>query len=303
MKEYRFHWQTWVGVSLLFILLLLTMLLPDKQVQTEYGRPVMRIGVAKWAMTVDKEIDISQMQLQEGKKIENDRIIPILRLWGWMIILPVIMIIVSIIFMIARRRTLSGLITVTGLIATICEIVMRIRVPLGLYWEEGYSGASSIIVLVFAIIVTIYGCLCIEVLRNHDDEVAKAVFGYNNVYEISSEITEYTDNKQITVPHVGRIIGISGEYAGMQLEIQAGEEIVIGRDPAYCMLIYSNKRMSRRQCGIRYDNINGLYQAIDYSSSGTALSDGSLLTTSEYTNLRPGTILYMAKGQEAIQLQ
>lgn len=299
MREYRFHWQTWVGISMLFVLLLLTMFLPDSQVQTEYGSSVMRIGVAKWAMTVDKEIDISHMQIQEGKKIENDRIIPVLRLWGWMIVIPIMMIIVTITFMIARRRTLSGLLTATGLLTVICEIIMRVRVPYGLYWEKGYAGASSIVVLVFAIIITIYGCLCIEVLRNHDDEVK---FEYDNVYEVHSEITEYSQNRRIAVPQVGTIVGISGEYAGMQLEIHAGEEIVLGRDPAYCMLIYTNKRISRRQCGIRYDNINGFYQAIDYSSSGTMLSDGTLLTTSEYTNLRPGTILYMAKGQEAIQL-
>lgn len=301
MREYRFHWQTWVGISILFVLLLLTMLLPDSQVKTEYGTSVMRIGVAKWAVTVNEEIDISRVQMQEGKKIDNDRIIPVLRLWGWMIIIPIMLIIVSITFMIARRRTLSGLLTATGLVTTICEMIMRIRVPYGLYWEKGYAGASSIIVLIFAIITTIYGCLCIEVLRNHDDEV-ESKFDYDNVYEVHSEITEYRDNKPANVAKVGRIIGIAGEYAGMQLEIHAGEEIVLGRDPAYCMLVYSNKRISRRQCGIRYDNINGFYQAIDYSSNGTMLSDGSLLTTSEYTNLPPGTVLYMAKGQEAIQL-
>ena len=302
MREYRFHWQTWLGISLLFILLLLTMLLPDKQVQTEYGSSAMRIGVAKWAITVDGEVDVSLMQMRDGKKIENDRIIPVLRLWGWMIILPIMMKLVAITFMIARRRTLSGLITATGLVTTICEIIMRIRVPLSLYWEDNYSGISSIVVLVFAILVTIYGCLCIEVLRNHDDESSIRP-EYDNVYEVHSEITEYSENKQVMIPQVGTIIGIAGEYAGMQIEIHAGEEIVLGRDPQYCMLVYSNKRVSRRQCGIRYNNVNGFYQAIDYSSSGTMLSDGSLLTTSEYTNLRPGTILYMAKGQEAIQLK
>ena len=72
----------------------------------------------------------------------------------------------------------------------------------------------------------------------------------------------------------------------------------MGRDPRYCMLIFSNPRVSRRQCGIRYDAVNGCYQAVDYSVGGTMLSNGMMLAASEYTVILPGTVIHMAGDSE-----
>ncbi|MBR1866059.1 MAG: FHA domain-containing protein [Lachnospiraceae bacterium] len=298
MREYRFHWQTWVGIGLL-VLLLFTMFLPDGQVQRQNGSSAIRISIAKWALTVDEEdIDISQVQLKEGRKLDNDRVVPVLRMWGWMILIPVMLSMVSVIFMITRRRTFSGLLMADGLVTLICELIIRIRVPSRLFWEEGYESATSVIVLLFAIMLAIYGILCMALFREQGGTVVQ----WNGHDDIYKEHLRDRAEQHNPIRPTGMLLGVQGEYAEQTVEVRAGEEIVLGRDPKYCMLIFRNPRVSRRQCGIRYDSINGYYQAIDYSSTGTTLSDGTMLTTSEYTSLPPGTVLYIARGEEAIKL-
>lgn len=299
MKEYRFHWQTYVGIGFL-LLLALTMFLPDRQVQTEDENSVMRISLAKWALTVEeKDIDTSRMQMEEGKKIDNNKVVPVLRMWGWMLLFPVMFSIVSLAFMIARRRTFSGLLIVNGIVTLICELLIRIRVPLKLFWENNFESAASVFVLILAFIIAAYGIFCILLPQNEDKELERESGHDENHGNRDNDMPSVLPTP---VRQVGILMGVQGEYARQTLEIHAGEEIILGRDPKYCMLIFGNPKISRRQCGIRYDSKNGYYQAIDYSSNGTMLSDGRLLSTSEYTVVSPGTILYMAGGQESIQL-
>ena len=299
--EYRYHWQTWVGISMLMAMLLFTMFLPDAHVKKNNGDAVIRVSVAQWALTVEEDdIDTTHIQYENGKKPDNDVMVSALRLWGWMLLGPIMLIIVTLIFMIIRKRTLSVLLVTNALITIICEITIRLYVPDRLFQAKSFHSASSVAVLIVAVLVLIYGILCMTVFNKYGNKNSDP---YNNVYAGTTDIEEHDPGKQIpNVRTIGILKGVKGEYAGQTLEIHAGEEIILGRDPQYCMLIFSNPRVSRRQCGIRYDVNNGYYQAIDYSSTGTTLSDGTLLTTSEYTPLPPGTVLYMAKGQEAIQL-
>ncbi len=302
MIEYRFHWQTWVGIITLTLIMILSMFLPDGQVQKKDGSSVIRIAVAKWGLTVDEDdIDTSRMQLEEGKKIDNNRVIPVVRLWGWMIIVPIMLSAVSITFMLARKRTLCALLIVDGFVTVLCEMIIRIRVPSKLFWEEGFKSAASITIIVLAVVVIIYGFLCIGLLKVKDSVIENSNI-YDDVLINETDIKQQRQETLKPIRMVGSILGVRGEYVGQSIEIHGGEEIILGRDPKMCMLVFSNKKVSRRQCGIRYNSTNGYYQAIDYSSNGTTLSDGTLLTTSEYTPLPAGTVLYMAGGQEAVKL-
>lgn len=100
---------------------------------------------------------------------------------------------------------------------------------------------------------------------------------------------------------VGKIYGVSGQYQGFELEIQDGEEIVLGRDPQYCGLIFNNPKVSRRHCGIRYDGQLHQYQVIDYSSNGTTFVGGGAAKAGMYTAVPEGTVLLMG-GVERIRL-
>ena len=84
--------------------------------------------------------------------------------------------------------------------------------------------------------------------------------------------------KREAVRETGILRGLKGEYAGQSIEIRP--------------------RVSRRQCGIRYDALGGCYQAVDFSSGGTTLSNGTLLAASEYTSFLSGTVIHMADDSE-----
>lgn len=100
----------------------------------------------------------------------------------------------------------------------------------------------------------------------------------------------------------GVLYGVQGEYQGCNVEIRQGEEIILGRDPQYCGLVFSNKKVSRRHCGIRYDGDSGNYQVIDYSSNGTTFAHGGMAKAGTYTSVPPGTTVIMAGGAEQIRL-
>lgn len=100
----------------------------------------------------------------------------------------------------------------------------------------------------------------------------------------------------------GILRGIKGQYAGFEMEFDAGEEIVFGRDPRYCKLIFEYPKVSRRHCGVSYDASTGKYRVIDYSSNGTSFSNGQSAKAGSYTVVEPGTVIYLANNHEAIRL-
>ena len=161
---------------------------------------------------------------------------------------------------------------------------------------EGYSW---LIVISLGCLLLIFSILCMTVWRSSKKENSQ-VNGYDYVFQQNPDVWDQakSEQHQRSIRATGEIRGMRGEYAGQSMEIHSGEEIVLGRDPQYSMLVFTNPKVSRRQCGIRYDANTGNYQAIDYSSKGTTLSDGTLLTTSEYTTLLPGTAIYIASGAE-----
>lgn len=100
----------------------------------------------------------------------------------------------------------------------------------------------------------------------------------------------------------GKIYGIKGEYQGSEIEVAEGEEIVLGRDPKYCELVFAHKQVSRKHCGIRYDGEKRAYQVIDYSTNGTVFADGGMARAGVYTSVPSGTVIDLAGGEEKIQL-
>ncbi|MDE6851683.1 MAG: FHA domain-containing protein, partial [Lachnospiraceae bacterium] len=100
----------------------------------------------------------------------------------------------------------------------------------------------------------------------------------------------------------GYLHGIRGQYAGFDFEIEPGEEIVLGRDEEFCDVIFDSQQISRRHCGIRYDGLTGCYQVIDYSLTGTALSNGKVVHSGSYVVVHPGTVLFLGNEAEAIRL-
>ncbi len=242
---------------------------------------------------------------------------------GWLIYLPVMMALGVLVFMLVKRKTYALWLLLTGVVTVMAELLLYLAVPV-MVWSRvrmdvaslplisdeifGIQGTgqeavtqichncfsmASWIVPVIGILLVAAGILFLTCFR----PVKKKETEQNEVMQQVPQV------KQVQpVPERGRLTGIQGQYAGESLTIEGGEEIVLGRDPAYSMLVFSDPDISRRHCGIRYDAGTGSYLITDYSSTGTRLGDGTLISASSYTAVPPGTVLYLGKGNEKILL-
>lgn len=102
-----------------------------------------------------------------------------------------------------------------------------------------------------------------------------------------------------------QIIGIAGMYSGSSFNISSGQQISIGRDPAYSQIIISSggESVSRRHCLIQVDSAAGLYFVTDYSSNGTYLDDGTRLTPNIACPVSPGSVIHLGNRNNSFKLQ
>ncbi len=278
---------------------------------------------ARWLLNVDADTDIPVMHLEEKSDISG--IIPALRLWGILIYLPFLSAMILMIFLLVKRRPFAPVLLITSVVSLTSEIIAYFVIP-GMIWNgikshlvgfelvskevleqgdvgekfirsvlQGSSGFVWIIVSVLSVIIMIMSIVYLVGNRKSPSQE----IDYDQVFKQTPEVWNKTSSmeRSIQIPSVGHLRGLSGMYAGQELEIHPGEEIILGRDPMYSMLVFDNPRVSRKHCGIRYDAATGCYQAIDYSTSGTVLSDGTILTTSGYTSLMPGTVISIGETE------
>jgi hypothetical protein len=100
----------------------------------------------------------------------------------------------------------------------------------------------------------------------------------------------------------GSITGLTGMYKGATLDITAGEELIIGRDPVLSNLIITENadKISRKHCGIVFDGAK--YSVTDYSSNGTFKADGTRLMANIPTTLPRGTEIILGSKQLSFRL-
>lgn len=101
------------------------------------------------------------------------------------------------------------------------------------------------------------------------------------------------------------VFGLSGMYSGASFELAAGQQVCIGRDPAYCQIVISSggESVSRKHCLVRFDPAVGCFYVTDYSSNGTFLENGTRLSPNIPTPLNPGTVIILGSRANAFRLQ
>jgi len=95
--------------------------------------------------------------------------------------------------------------------------------------------------------------------------------------------------------------GAAGVYRGKELQIN--EAIVIGRDPAFCQLVYpaSASTISGVHCKIQ--NVNGMAEITDMgSTNGTFLDSGIRLVANKPYSLRDGEGFYLGDRSESFRI-
>lgn len=137
---------------------------------------------------------------------------------------------------------------------------------------------------------------------------------YTSIYEqltgsfkpVSRSHMQWLSNSSHTEDDTGgeRVVEIlSGEFAGATLQVKAGEDITIGRDPKRANVVTSpaNTSISGLHCRIRYDEQNSRYIVIDYSSNGTYLNNEKLIQEKS-TYAAKGSLLKLADGAMILRL-
>lgn len=92
------------------------------------------------------------------------------------------------------------------------------------------------------------------------------------------------------------IRGIAGEYAGGIIELQPGEEILIGCDSGKCNLVLSGPQVSPEHCSVMFDHEKGLYMVKDLSDHGTYRNHGIPLKKGKYEAVERNS--YLIPGNE-----
>lgn len=298
--------------------------------------------LGKWALKVDDTLYFDGITYKKDKKIEDSGVQTEFKLMGILIYLPIVFALCLVVFMLVRRQTYGAFLIISGGLGIACEAVLYFALP-SMVWSKGkdyiesfsqidkgileidgagketiiqifhrFSSFTGIVVSVLGGVLIILGILFLTVLRPkavEDEDEFDFIFKQQSGWPASSGIgANVTVNRNGVAgsfgkPFAGQITGVSGQYSGQSVQMSAGEEIILGRDPKYCMLVLEYPKISRRHCGIRYDIVSGKYQVIDYSSNGTRLSDGTIISTSQYTPVSPGAVLYLGNAKEAFRLE
>lgn len=104
-----------------------------------------------------------------------------------------------------------------------------------------------------------------------------------------------------TVP-VGKVTVTRGEFKGAEIEVTNREEVILGRDPSVCHLVFTNGKISRKHCGVRYNPDSNTYFVKNYSLNGTTFASGQSVSSDVFVEVMPGSRIQMAEGREEIVL-
>lgn len=284
-----YGWRTFTGAGLLLILVI-TVFFPVIKLSEDI--PSIALLFARWVIKADSYA--------------------VLRWWGILIYLPILLAFGVMIFELVTGRACAVCLIVTGAVSAVCENIVYFAIPSGLIRivdddsmketvrqlvKHGDSIVRFIVFMTMSVILITYGILLLTAFR-----IKKYDTG-NDTIDISiNSIGVWNEENVHKYSQYGRIKGIKGQYSGQVIEISSGEEIVFGRDPRFCMLIFDSPKISRRHCAISYDAAKGCYRMIDYSANGTKLSNGVQLSASTYTMVQSGTDIYLNKGEEIFRL-
>lgn len=100
------------------------------------------------------------------------------------------------------------------------------------------------------------------------------------------------------------VTGLSGMYAGQEIPMAAGDELIIGRDNALCNLIVDQNadKISRKHCGVLFDAARGVYMVTDYSTNGTFIDGGNRLVANMPTQMQRGTVIALGSRENRFKL-
>lgn len=288
------------------------------------------------------KLEFPGISFKKGKKIEDSKVQTVFKIMGILIYLPAFFAIFVLVWILIRQKPYGSLLCVTGVVTECCCCAVLFLVPVMVWkkispYVDSFTliGKDTLLIkgvgqyaikkmvldfssigmyanLTVGGILILTGILFMTVLRPKTISVPEEEswdFGITD-QELDQQAAaldlQGNINQIATQPAAsfakGVLCGVSGQYEGIEIEFETGEEIILGRDPRYCKLIFDYPKVSRKHCGVQFDAVSNMYRIIDYSSNGTKFADGSAVAAGSYTSVKPGTVIYLANSHEAFRL-
>lgn len=99
------------------------------------------------------------------------------------------------------------------------------------------------------------------------------------------------------VEKYGLVMGIRGMQKNEMFRLYQGEEIIIGRDRMQSQIVVKNSTISRKHCGIRFDEKEQCYYVCDYSSNGTFIGNWTKLAKGEWVKVGRETLVQLTNDE------
>lgn len=100
----------------------------------------------------------------------------------------------------------------------------------------------------------------------------------------------------------GQIVGISGDYQGMTINLSNGDKILFGREGS-CNVVIQDTEVSRKHCMVRYSELERAYFVTDYSTNGVFMENGQRITKMTETKVAPGGRIRLGQSQQVFLLK
>ncbi len=118
-----------------------------------------------------------------------------------------------------------------------------------------------------------------------------------------SNLFVYEDSSPTISSVCGTLEGIRGSFTGVKMNINPGDEVVIGRSGQYSQLIITDMDVSRKHCTVRYSASDNCFYVTDHSSVGTYLN-GSIRLEKEVSTWVPmGSKISLGNGNNEFLLK
>ncbi len=194
----------------------------------------------------------------------------------------------------------------------LCTIYLLLCLAYNVYYLYKYYRAFEITPVLSILVLTGLGTTAITIIDYHIAFTKNFRFtGEGTGRTISGSLKSAVNvPRSPGAPPVGAaamsasITGLSGMYAGQDLPLAPNDEMIIGRDSAFCNVIVDQnaEKVSRKHCGILFDQSRNSYQVTDYSTNGTFIDGGNRLVANMPTTLQRGTVIALGSRENRFKL-
>ena len=174
-------------------------------------------------------------------------------------------------------------------------------------WSGLFSAIIGVIMLlwmrgiVFLIIVHIlYACFSVYVRyidRHYFTENVCYASAERNDSKPTPAPAPYTG--PVTAISKAKVTGVAGQMKNQTFDLTDGNEVIFGRDPAVCNIVFDQFQtsVSRRHCSIRYIASSDTYILTNYSKNGVTCNNGQPVGLNDSRTLTHGNTFSLGNGE------